>query len=143
MDNAFDEHQVGGVVLHVQDGALRGRARRLRALGLGPAGRLALVAGRGSFGHGQVHREHAALAGHAVDADRPSHRAHQRPRQRQAEAGSLDPCPLRAQAFERHEEQALLIRRDPQTGVGDADRHPALGSLGPRNADLAKSSIWM
>ena len=111
-DELFDQLQIGGVVLDIEQGSQRTRHSRSCA-GAIAAGRVHLR----QFwlrGRVQLEPEHAARADGAFDADRAAHQLDQPLAHHQADARAFLRAALLPQAVERLEQLRQHFRRQPR-----------------------------
>ena len=130
----FDQPEVGGVVLDVQEG------------GPGPPGHSGevcclsgrLVSGFRAGRYGQIHPERAPCAHFAFDSQASRHGLHQGLGQGQPQPGALDLGLLGVQAIERREQAPDLVGGDAAALVFDLDPEPTVGAF---SADVDRSPV--
>src|SRR5207253_10067854 len=79
----------------------------------------------GAFGLWELDPERAALAGHALHADRAAHRLDEPLGEHEPQARPLHPTRLRAEPVEGLEEALLQGRREARSRVRHTDPEPA------------------
>ena len=133
----LDQGEVGQVVLDVQH---HPTSRRRLHGGLGPAAQ-AFVAFDGAFDPGQLQGEGAALPESAGRLQGAAHDLGQPPGQGQTDAGALLAAVFGPESFERGEQQAQVLRRDPHAGICHVDAYPGIGRQLPGDDNRAPGPV--